>query len=92
MNETRIMKDKNYTTVFTVDQSREEVFNAVNNVRGWWSGELEGDASKLGGRVRGGAAISASDQEMYIATNRMRGCERAQRRRLYRSAVMLGQN
>jgi hypothetical protein len=42
------MKKQDFTTSFTVDQSSEEVFNAVNNVRGWWSGEVDGDSAKLG--------------------------------------------
>lgn len=36
-----------FTTAFVVDQSPEEVFNAVNNVRGWWSEEIEGNTEKL---------------------------------------------
>jgi hypothetical protein len=40
--------DKNYTTVFMVDQTPGEAFAAINNVRGWWSGDIEGDTDKLG--------------------------------------------
>lgn len=42
------MKNQNYSTSFTVDQSPEEVFRAINNVRGWWSGQIQGDTDKLG--------------------------------------------
>jgi len=41
------MNDQNYTTTFTVDQTPEEAFAAINNVRGWWSGEIEGSTDKL---------------------------------------------
>ncbi len=43
-----IMNDKNLTSTFTVDQTPEEAFAAINNVRGWWSGEIEGSTDKLG--------------------------------------------
>src|SRR5690242_11191337 len=37
-----------YTASFLVDQSPAEVFAAVNNARGWWSGEINGSTDKLG--------------------------------------------
>jgi len=42
------MAKQDYTTSFIVDQSPQEVFAAANNVRGWWSGEIDGDTDKLG--------------------------------------------
>ncbi len=42
------MKSSNYTTAFVVDETPEEVFAAINNVRGWWSGNIEGSTNKLG--------------------------------------------
>jgi hypothetical protein len=40
---------KNLTTVVTVDQTPEAVYAAINDVRGWWSGEVDGTTDKLGG-------------------------------------------
>ena len=42
------MTTKNLTTTLTVDQTPEETFAAITNVRGWWSGEIEGSTDKLG--------------------------------------------
>jgi hypothetical protein len=41
------MNGKDFTTDFSVNQSPEEVFDAINNVRGWWSEEIEGSTGKL---------------------------------------------
>lgn len=42
------MDKTDYTTSFTVYQTPDEVFAAINNVRGWWSGNIEGETDKLG--------------------------------------------
>lgn len=41
------MKTEDFTVTILVDQTAEEVFHAVNNVRGWWSEEIEGGTGKL---------------------------------------------
>ena len=44
----REMSGQDYATSFTVDQSPDEVFAAVNNVRGWWSEDIEGSTDQPG--------------------------------------------
>ena len=41
------MTTKDFTTTILVDNNPEEVFDAINNVRGWWSEEIDGSTDKL---------------------------------------------
>ncbi|HTB99998.1 MAG TPA: SRPBCC domain-containing protein [Ferruginibacter sp.] len=41
------MSTQDFTTTILVDQTPKKVFNAINNVRGWWSEEIEGNTNKL---------------------------------------------
>ncbi len=47
-----VMADQDYTASFSVDQSPRQVFDAINNVRGWWSEEVEGTTDKQGAEFR----------------------------------------
>lgn len=38
---------KDFTTSILVDKPPVEVFTAINNVRGWWQGEIAGSTNKL---------------------------------------------
>lgn len=59
------MKNDGFTTSFTVAQTLNEVFTAINNVRGWWSGEITGQASKLG------AEFTYGNKDMHKTTQRV---------------------
>lgn len=61
---------KNFTTEFLVDQSPEQVFKAVTNVRGWWQGlyeeEIIGKAEELNDEFtfRAGAGVHYSKHRL----------------------------
>ncbi len=42
------MTVQSYTSTLTVDQTPKEAFDAITNVRGWWSGEIDGRTDQLG--------------------------------------------
>ena len=59
------MKMDGFTTSFKVDETPEEVFAAINNVRGWWSGEVYGDTG------RPGAEFTYRYKDMHKSTQRV---------------------
>ncbi len=46
------MTDQSFTTRFTVTRDPAAVFEAINDVRGWWSGAIEGETDKVGESFR----------------------------------------
>jgi hypothetical protein len=64
------MQNKNYTITYLVDKSPHEMFNAITNVRGWWSGlyseEFEGTSNKLNDEFtfRAGEGVHYSKQKL----------------------------
>ena len=59
------MKGTDFTTTLLVDQSPEQVFSAVNDVRGWWSGEIDGRTDQLG------AEFTYRYQNLHRSTQRI---------------------
>jgi Activator of Hsp90 ATPase homolog 1-like protein len=73
------MSKKDFTTTLLVNQSPEQVFNVLLNVRGWWSGyyseEFKGDTEKLNDefsfRAGGGAHYSKQKIVEVIPNEKM---------------------
>jgi uncharacterized protein YndB with AHSA1/START domain len=42
------MSEDSYTTTVTIERTPAEVFEAINDVRGWWSEEVDGDTDRVG--------------------------------------------
>ena len=49
MNGNSAKKNRDLTITFSVDETPDEAFEAITNVRGWWSGEIDGPTDELGG-------------------------------------------
>lgn len=45
----QVDENRNFTATFPVDRTPQEAFEAITNVRGWWSQEVEGVTDQLGG-------------------------------------------
>jgi len=59
------VKNQNFTTAFSVDKTPKEAFDAINNVRGWWSGKIEGSTDKLG------AVFTYSYEDLHCSTQKI---------------------
>ncbi|WP_433257794.1 SRPBCC family protein [Streptosporangium sp. CA-135522] len=45
----QVDRKQSFTTTFSVDRSPQEAFEAITDVRGWWSQEVEGVTDRVGG-------------------------------------------
>lgn len=45
----QVSQQQNYTTTISVDRAPHEAFQAITNVHGWWSQEIEGVTDQVGG-------------------------------------------
>jgi hypothetical protein len=48
MPQTNPKDSRHYAVSIRVDKSPQEVYQAINNVRGWWIGNIEGETDKVG--------------------------------------------
>lgn len=70
MTNKKITGNNNFSTTLVLEQTSEEVFNAISNVRGWWSGfyseEITGKTEKLNDEFsfRAGGGIHYSKQKL----------------------------
>jgi len=44
----RTLQGTNFTSAFTVEQTPAQVYEAINDVRQWWTGEIDGDSRAVG--------------------------------------------
>jgi len=59
------MENRNFTVTFSVAQSPAEVFAAINDVRGWWTGDIDGRTDALG------AEFTYRYQDLHRTTQRI---------------------
>ncbi len=59
------MKTQDFTATILVDKTPQEAFDAINDVRGWWTGDIEGRADVLG------AEFTYSYQTLHRTTQKV---------------------
>lgn len=59
------MSNDNMTITYTVDRTPEQVFAAINDVRAWWSGDIDGSTDQLG------AEFTYRYQDVHRSTQRI---------------------
>lgn len=59
------MKNQSFTTTFSVDQTPQEAFDAINNVRGWWSEGINGNTDTLG------AVFKYHYKDLHLSTQKI---------------------
>ncbi len=64
---------KDLTITFTSRADADAVFAAVNDVRGWWTGEIDGDTDELG------AEFTYRYEQMHRSTHRITRLEPGRR-------------
>jgi Activator of Hsp90 ATPase homolog 1-like protein len=67
------MTSQNFTLTFTADKSAAEVFDAINDVRSWWSGEITGNTDAKG------AEFSYRYEDLHESTQRITELERGRK-------------
>jgi hypothetical protein len=65
------MTDRSFTMTFLVDQTSTEVLDAITNVRGWWSTEIDGATVNTSLRERDHHRRGPANGRPRLATEEM---------------------